>query len=152
MKIVQVLTRGDVLGGAQSHVHDLCVALKSAGHDVTVITGRPGIFNERLAGYGISQLSIDDLVRPVRPWRDVRALVALVKAFRQLKPDLVCAHTAKAGWLARTAARAVGDPQHLYSAWVVDDRPRIAQAASDLPVGGASGRVHGNANHQCLRV
>jgi|UPI00036F5593 glycosyltransferase involved in cell wall biosynthesis len=130
MKIVQVLTRGDVLGGAQSHVHDLCVALKRAGHDVTVITGRPGIFNERLAGYGISQLSIDDLVRPVRPWRDVRALVALVKAFRQLKPDLVCAHTAKAGWLARTAAKLLGIPSTFTPhGWSMIDRGSLKPRA-----------------------
>jgi glycosyltransferase involved in cell wall biosynthesis len=130
MKIVQVLTRGDVLGGAQSHVQDLCVALKRAGHDVTVITGRPGIFNDRLAACGISQLFIDDLIRPVRPWRDVKALVALVKAFRQLSPDLVCAHTAKAGWLARTAARLLGIPSTFTPhGWSMIDRGSLKPRA-----------------------
>jgi glycosyltransferase involved in cell wall biosynthesis len=130
MKIVQVLTRGDVLGGAQSHVHDLCVALKRAGHDVTVITGPPGIFNERLAGCGISQLSIDDLIRPVRPWRDVRALVSLVKALREIRPDLVCAHTAKAGWLARTAARLLGIPSTFTPhGWSMIDRASLKPRA-----------------------
>jgi glycosyltransferase involved in cell wall biosynthesis len=126
MKIVQVLTRGDVLGGAQSHVHDLCVALKRAGHDVTVITGPSGIFNERLASCGISQLSIADLIRPVRPWRDVRALVSLVKALREIRPDLVCAHTAKAGWLARTAARLLGIPSTFTPhGWSMIDRASL---------------------------
>jgi glycosyltransferase involved in cell wall biosynthesis len=41
----------------------------------------------------------------VRPHRDVAALVELWCALRRLKPDLVCAHTAKAGSLARAAAR-----------------------------------------------
>jgi glycosyltransferase involved in cell wall biosynthesis len=130
MKIVQVLTRGDVLGGAQSHVHDLCVALKRAGHDVTVITGPPGIFNERLAGCGISQLSIADLIRPVRPWRDVRALASLVKALREIRPDLVCAHTAKAGWLARTAARLLGIPSTFTPhGWSMIDRASLKPRA-----------------------
>jgi glycosyltransferase involved in cell wall biosynthesis len=126
MKIVQVLTRGDVLGGAQTHVYDLSVALKRAGHDVIVITGRPGIFNDRLVGSGICQLTIDELIRPVRPWRDVMALAALVKALRELKPDLVCAHTAKAGWLARTAARLLGIPNTFTPhGWSMIDRASL---------------------------
>lgn len=123
MKIVQVLTRGDVVGGAQSHVYDLCTALQLAGHQVTVITGPPGIFNERLAERGIPQQSIPWLVRPVDPQRDLRALFALVHAFRRLKPDLVCAHTAKAGWLARIAARLLGIPSTFTPhGWSVIDR------------------------------
>ena len=123
MKIVQVLTRGDVVGGAQSHVYDLCGALRSAGHEVTVITGPPGIFNERLAERDVPQESIPWLVRPVDPRRDVLALAALVRAFRRLKPDLVCAHTAKAGWLARIAARMLDIPSTFTPhGWSVIDR------------------------------
>ena len=105
MKIVHVLTRGDVLGGAQSHVRELSLELRNLGHDVTVITGAPGIFTDQLRQAGIPWLGMRSLVRPVRPHRDVAALVELWCALRQLKPDLVCAHTAKAGSLARAAAR-----------------------------------------------
>jgi glycosyltransferase involved in cell wall biosynthesis len=105
MKIVQVLTRGDVLGGAQSHVRDLSLELRSLGHDVTVITGAPGVFSQQLCQEGIPWLQAKSLVRPVRPHLDFAALVELWCALRQLKPDLVCAHTAKAGSLARAAAR-----------------------------------------------
>ncbi len=105
MKIVHVLTRGDVLGGAQSHVRELSLELRTLGHDVTVITGAPGIFTDQLRQAGIPWLPVRSLVRPVRPHRDVAALVELWCALHQLKPDLVCAHTAKAGSLARAAAR-----------------------------------------------
>ncbi len=105
MKIVHVLTRGDVLGGAQSHVRELSLELRNLGHDVTVITGAPGIFTDQLCQAGIPWLPVKSLVRPVRPLRDVAALVELWYALRQMKPDLVCAHTAKAGALARAAAR-----------------------------------------------
>jgi glycosyltransferase involved in cell wall biosynthesis len=110
MKIVHVLTRGDVLGGAQSHVRELSVELRSLGHDVTVITGAPGIFNDQLRSIGIPSLHVRSLVRPVRPHLDLLALFALVRALRDLKPDLVCAHTAKAGSLARAAARLLRIP------------------------------------------
>ena len=64
MKIVHVLTRGDVLGGAQSHVRELSVELRSLGHDVTVITGAPGIFTGQLRQLGICSLQVKSLVRP----------------------------------------------------------------------------------------
>jgi len=105
MKIVQVLTRGDILGGAQTHVRELSLALGQLGHQVTVITGAFGIFTDQLVQAGIPCLQVKSLVRPVRPHRDFAALIQLSRVLRGLKPDLVCAHTAKAGALARAAAR-----------------------------------------------
>ncbi|HET6220383.1 MAG TPA: glycosyltransferase family 4 protein [Acidobacteriaceae bacterium] len=105
MKIVHVLTRGDVLGGAQSHVRELSLELRRLGHEVTVMTGAPGIFTEQLRQAGIPWLQVRSLVRPLRPHLDLAALVQVWYALRRLKPDLVCAHTAKAGSLGRAAAR-----------------------------------------------
>jgi glycosyltransferase involved in cell wall biosynthesis len=105
MKIVQVLTRGDVLGGAQAHVRALSLELCKLGHEVTVITGRPGIFTDQLRRAGIPWREISTLVRPLRPHLDAAALLQLWRALDELKPDLVCAHTAKAGSLGRAAAR-----------------------------------------------
>jgi len=105
MKLVQVLTRGDVLGGAQSHVRELAMALLNLGHDVTVITGAAGVFTCQLQRAGIPSIQLRSLVRPVRPHRDLAALIELWSLLGRLKPDLVCAHTAKAGSLARAAAR-----------------------------------------------
>ena len=105
MKIAHVLTRGDVLGGAQSHVRELSLQLRSLGHEVTVITGAPGIFTDQLRQAGIPWLQVRSLVRPLRPHLDLAALVQLWCVLRDLKPDLVCAHTAKAGSLGRAAAR-----------------------------------------------
>jgi glycosyltransferase involved in cell wall biosynthesis len=126
MKIVQVLTRGDILGGAQSHVRELSVELLRLGHEVTVITGAPGIFTRRLGLVGVPSIHVRSLVRPLRPHLDLAALVELGLAFRRLKPDLVCAHTAKAGSLARAAARL----QHIPSVftphgWSMFDRASL---------------------------
>ncbi len=105
MKIAHILTRGDVLGGAQSHVRELSLELRRLGHQVTVVTGKPGIFTDQLRQAEIPWVPVRSLVRPLRPHRDLAALVQLSSVLRQLKPDLVCAHTAKAGSLARAAAR-----------------------------------------------
>jgi glycosyltransferase involved in cell wall biosynthesis len=105
VKIVHVLTRGDILGGAQSHVRELSLELRRLGHDVTVITGAPGIFTDQLQQAEIPWLQVRSLVRPLRPHLDLAAFVQLSCVLRRMKPDLVCAHTAKAGSLARAAAR-----------------------------------------------
>jgi glycosyltransferase involved in cell wall biosynthesis len=105
MKIAQVLTRGDVLGGAQTHVRELSLELRRLGHDVTVITGAPGVFTDQLRQAEIPWLQVRSLVRPLRPHRDLAAFIQLSSVLRQLKPDLVCAHTAKAGSLGRAVAR-----------------------------------------------
>ena len=126
MKIVHVLTRGDVLGGAQSHVRELSVELRNLGHDVTVITGAPGIFTGQLRQLGIPSLQVKTLVRPLRPHLDLAALTELCAALRQLKPDLVCAHTAKAGSLARVAARLQRIPSVFTPhGWSVFDRTSL---------------------------
>lgn len=48
---------------------------------------------------------IIDLVRPVAPARDVRALVTLRRAMRSFAPHVVHTHSSKAGILGRLAAR-----------------------------------------------
>ena len=49
-------------------------------------------------------VTIGPLGRRVRPWDDIRVLVALVKHLRSTKPDVVHTHMAKAGALGRLAA------------------------------------------------
>jgi glycosyltransferase involved in cell wall biosynthesis len=123
MKIVHVVTRADVQGGAQTHVLELCRALSSAGHQVVVITGCGDALDQRLAAARIAHVTLPCLIRPVRPWKDLEALLLLSRQLRLLQPDLVCAHTAKAGWIARIAARAMGIPcTFTPHGWSVVDR------------------------------
>ena len=126
MKLAHVLTRGDILGGAQSHVRELALALRSLGHEVIVITGAPGAFTCQLQQAGIRWIQVRSLVRPVRPHRDLAALIELWFVFGRLKPDLVCAHTAKAGLLARAAAWLRGIPTVFTPhGWAIFDRASL---------------------------
>jgi glycosyltransferase involved in cell wall biosynthesis len=104
MKIAQIVTRGDTLGGAQTHVRELSLQLRSMGHDITVITGAPGIFSEQMKQAGITCIPLPSMVRPLSPHRDLAAVVQLIRVLRELEPELVCTHTAKAGSLGRVAA------------------------------------------------
>ena len=65
--------------------------------------------------------------RQISPVADVRSLLKLRRALRQLKPDLVHAHTPKGGLLGMAAAASIRVPRRIYH-------------VRGLPLMGASGR------------
>jgi glycosyltransferase involved in cell wall biosynthesis len=108
MKILYLITRAD-LGGAQVHLLDL---LKGLGTriDATVAAGEEGFFTVAVRDLGIKCHVVPDLVQPISPKRDLCALFQSVRLIRELKPDLIHAHTSKAGAIGRFAARIAGVP------------------------------------------
>ncbi|WP_038369372.1 glycosyltransferase family 4 protein [Brackiella oedipodis] len=110
MKIVYVITRSDVIGGANIHLLDLAVGMQDAGHEVTVLIGGEGEVSQKFRQQGLQVISLKHLVRPIKPWQDLQALLELRRVLKRLKPDLVHAHSSKAGILGRLAAKSVGLP------------------------------------------
>lgn len=110
MKIVHIITRSDLIGGAHVHVRDLSLGLQQRGHQVLVAAGGSGPFAATLAEEGIPYRALQHLVRPIRPWKDWQAYQEIKKLLREVKPDLVTVHSSKAGWLGRAAARRAGFP------------------------------------------
>ena len=110
MKVVYIVTRADLIGGAQIHVRDLSEALMAAGHEVFVITGKRGIFDDQLELRKVPYRALAELTRPIHPIKDVRALWKIYTALKEISPDIVSTHSSKAGWLGRVAARALRLP------------------------------------------
>ena len=110
MKIAYIVTRADPIGGAQIHVRDLAAAMQRRGHAVIVLTAGRGPFLDDLRANGIRTVVLRHLVQPIRPLTDVRALRELRAALDDFGPDLVAAHSAKAGVIGRMAARMLGVP------------------------------------------
>jgi glycosyltransferase involved in cell wall biosynthesis len=111
MRIVQVITGSVSIGGAQTHVRDLVVGLTERGHKCIVLVGPPdGLFCEQLRERRIEVQIVPRLQKPVHPFRDLVTLLRLINAFRRLRPDIIAAHTAKAGFLARIAGALLGIP------------------------------------------
>jgi glycosyltransferase involved in cell wall biosynthesis len=123
MKIAFVITRADAVGGATVHVRDLSRALMAGGHQPTVVVGGTGMVSRELEECGIPVVSLRHLCRQVSPWQDVMAVRELAKAIKSIRPDLVSAHTAKAGCIARLACSGTGIPV-LYTphGWAITDR------------------------------
>lgn len=111
MRIVHVITRL-IVGGAQENTLLSCQGQHDRGHEVTLITGPAlgpeGSLMDRATGHGYAVEVIDDMRRAVLPLRDLRTYRALVRRFRELRPDVVHTHSSKAGILGRHAARAAG--------------------------------------------
>jgi glycosyltransferase involved in cell wall biosynthesis len=110
MKIVHIITRL-ILGGAQENTLITCKVLAERGHDVTLMTG-PALGPEgelfNLAqGQGYKVVVIDRLRRAINPFNDAVSYFQIKKLLRQLQPDIVHTHSAKAGILGRFAARSL---------------------------------------------
>lgn len=109
-RVALVITRGDVLGGAQAHVYELAKGLRDAGHVVAVFVGGDGVFVQQLREAGVPVWLVRSLVREVDPRADLRVLAELRTALRAFAPDLISTHTTKAGWVGRVLGRTLGVP------------------------------------------
>lgn len=105
MKIFYVLTRADEWGGAQVHVREMACALARAGHEVAVAAGAAGHAASWLDSAGIPFVHLKWLKRSIRPVADLIAVLELRRIICKLKPDIVCLHSSKAGYVGRLASR-----------------------------------------------
>ena len=108
MRIVHVITRL-IIGGAQENTLLTVEGLHHHYHDdVTLLTGPAegpeGDLFDRARQLGLKVEVMPELVRPIRPFVDLKAYFKLRAAFRRLKPDVVHTHSSKAGILGRAAA------------------------------------------------
>jgi glycosyltransferase involved in cell wall biosynthesis len=108
MKILLLITRAE-LGGGQTHIVDLLRGLRDE-FEVELGTGETGYLTQAGERLGIRTHVIPDLVQPMRPLRDLKALWQCFRLIRSVRPDIVHTHTSKAGVIGRLAARLAGVP------------------------------------------
>ncbi|KLN65595.1 glycosyltransferase family 4 protein [Vibrio sp. VPAP30] len=108
MKIVQLITRSDTVGGAQAHVQLLCQQLLQDKHQVQVFAGGEGIFHQQLSEQGISSLPILELKRNLSPISDFKAILAIRRLLKKERPAVFAIHSAKSGLIGRLAALNLG--------------------------------------------
>ena len=107
MKIVHIITRL-ILGGAQENTLITCQLLAERGHDVTLITGPAigpeGQLFDQTKGRKYQTIVVDEMRRAIEPVKDYASYGKIKRLLRELKPDVVHTHSAKAGILGRFAA------------------------------------------------
>lgn len=108
MKLLYLITRAEH-GGAQAHLFELIDGFRGA-FEVHLATGEEGFLTAEARRLGATIHIVPNLVQPISLLKDVRAFREIHSLIRQLRPTLVHAHSSKAGFLGRLAARAVGGP------------------------------------------
>lgn len=110
MKIVHIITRL-ILGGAQENTLITCKLLAERGHDLTLITGPAlgpeGELFQQTKKQKYKTIVIDTLRRQINPFYDIPAYRAIKEYLKEIHPDIVHTHSAKAGILGRFAAHAL---------------------------------------------
>lgn len=91
-------------------MRDLAAAVAAQGHAPTVVTSGSGTFIDDLRALNIPVVTLRHLTAPIRPLHDLRALRELHRVLAELRPELIAAHSSKAGILARLAARRLRVP------------------------------------------
>ncbi|HEY5548314.1 MAG TPA: glycosyltransferase family 4 protein [Coriobacteriia bacterium] len=104
-RVMQVIR--PAAGGMKAHVLQLATGLRSRGFECEIACpGDSELVHDALeAGIIIHPVPI---VGPLRPFRDLMAVVSLAEVLRERRPALVHAHGSKAGLIARLAVRIGG--------------------------------------------
>ena len=112
--ICRIITRFDV-GGPSQHCIHLANTLEKMGWETYLMHGNIDPETESSMEYlakleGVNTYRIEAMQREARPLADLRALWQLYRMIRQLRPQVVHTHHAKAGTLGRLAAGLCGVP------------------------------------------
>lgn len=107
-RVAYLITNSET-GGAQAHVADLLRALRDRIEPVLLAGGDGPLFAAAHA-VNADTIHLTRLDNALSPIRALAALWQLVRALRIAKPDLVHAHSAKAGILGRLAGLLLGIP------------------------------------------
>jgi glycosyltransferase involved in cell wall biosynthesis len=116
VRVLRVIARLN-MGGPAHHVGLLGSRLDPVRYETLLLHGEVGGHEDSLEPavrkLGIAMAQVPGLRPEVRPQDDLRALGALTRAVRRLRPDILHTHTAKAGMLGRSAAVLAGEPRPL---------------------------------------
>lgn len=107
-RIAYLITNSEI-GGAQAHVATLLQALGNRVEAI-VLAGGDGPLLATAESLGARTIRLSLLDNALSPLRAIAALRELTKALRQADPDLIHAHSAKAGALGRLAGWLLGIP------------------------------------------
>lgn len=104
MKVLLVIPRGEVLGGAQRHVVDLAESIRTSGHSAEVAIGTDGPVAQELRNLGFEVRVLRSLVRGFNPLSDFAAASAVRAIAKSTQADVISAHSFKGGLVTRLVA------------------------------------------------
>jgi glycosyltransferase involved in cell wall biosynthesis len=100
-KIFYIITKSD-LGGAQGHVRDLIFNIYK-DWDIHLAVNCRGPLTENVSALGIPVHLLPSLARSINLFYDYNAVKECIAIIHKIKPDIIHAHSSKAGVIARIA-------------------------------------------------
>jgi glycosyltransferase involved in cell wall biosynthesis len=104
LKVFQVITRADTVGGAQKHVLDISTELLKHNCEVHVLSSGQGPFRELIEEQNIQFHELQDIKRNPNLFADIRVVLQLRKLIKSHNPDVIALHSVKAGLVGRLAS------------------------------------------------
>lgn len=99
-KLLIICTNAD-LAGAPCHVRDLAILMQQQGWVVNVAFGQLGPIKDQLEQHGISTHFIASMRSTINPFEDINSYISFKKLVNRLQPDIIHAHSSKAGMIGR---------------------------------------------------
>ena len=113
IRILRIIARLNI-GGPAIHVTLLTEKLGAPTYHSTLVCGNieagEGDMQYFAEKHGVSPLLLPELGRSLNPLRDLSTIWQLYQLMREIKPQVVHTHTAKAGFVGRVAAKLAGVP------------------------------------------
>jgi glycosyltransferase involved in cell wall biosynthesis len=106
--LLYIITKSE-LGGAQGNVYDL-ISQFHKDNQVHLATGSHGHLTEDAIALGVPVHIISNLTRNIQLFGDFIAVKECVSLIKRIKPDIIHAHSSKAGVVARIAGKICGVP------------------------------------------
>ena len=105
LHVLLVITKGEI-GGAQTHVIELCRALRGQVRFSAVIGGEPGSFLQHtLQALDVQTTALPDLRNSLNPLRLLTSVRSLLAHLHPHAPDIIHVHSAVAGVVARLVGK-----------------------------------------------
>ena len=101
MRILYLITRSDVVGGASTHLLQISELVQSECNEVMVALGGHGEINHLFSSKGIKTAVFPSLVRDFSIVNDVRFCISLMRLVSLWRPSIVHLHSFKASLLGR---------------------------------------------------
>lgn len=119
MKILYLITKSEI-GGAQTHIADLCRYFKDKGHEIAVMSRGGGWLEKECNIIGVSFINNQYFSNSANPFLIYEAVKEIKKYVSNFKPEIVHCHSSMAGLLGRLTLRNSVPTVYTAHGWAFD--------------------------------
>ncbi len=109
IKVLHIITRM-IRGGADENTYATIAGLNGGKYEMDLMAGANSELDNFPLLNGKNIFIVEDLVREISPWKDLRAFYQIYRFLKKNRYDIVHTHTAKGGFIGRMSARMANVP------------------------------------------